>query len=114
MKIFEGVVVSTGMKNTVIVQVTRQVAHPLYKKLLKRSKRYKVETKGIAVNAGDLVKIVEVKPISKDKHFILKQALTQVKESGKSVVTEAKKEEVSSKEVKQPRKTRKQKEEKKK
>lgn len=69
MKMLEGKVVSTLMKNTVIVKVTRYVTHPLYKKLLKRSKNYKVETKGIKVNVGDLVKIVEVKPISKDKHF---------------------------------------------
>lgn len=73
MKILEGKVFSTGMKNTIIVEVVRQVRHPLYKKLLKRSKKYKVETKGITVNTGDIVKIVETKPISKDKHFILKE-----------------------------------------
>ncbi|MBI2033074.1 MAG: 30S ribosomal protein S17 [Candidatus Levybacteria bacterium] len=69
MRILNGVVVSTKMNNTIVVAVTRRVAHPLYKKLLKRSKRYKVDTVGKKFNMGDKIKIVETRPISKDKYF---------------------------------------------
>ena len=68
-KTFEGTVVSAKMQNTIVVEVFRRKPHPLYKKLLKRSKRYKVETGGYSVSVGDKVKILETKPISKDKYF---------------------------------------------
>ena len=72
MKILKGTVLSIEMKDTIVVEVTRSITHPLYKKVLKRSKKYKVDAKGKKVSAGDLVEIVECKPISKDKHFKLK------------------------------------------
>lgn len=76
MKIFEGIVVSTSMQNTAVVKVTRSVTHKLYKKVLKRSKKYKVDTEGIKVSVGDSVKIIETRPISKDKHFILQSKMS--------------------------------------
>lgn len=88
MKIFEGVVVSTKMQNTAVVEITRKIAHPLYKKLLKRSKKHKVHTEGVSVKVGDTVKIVEVKPISKDKHFKIYIAEKKGKEA---VIPEEKK-----------------------
>lgn len=69
MKRLEGKVVSLKMQNTAIVEVLRTVVHPLYKKRLKRSKRYKVDTNGQEISLGETVTIVETKPISKDKHF---------------------------------------------
>lgn len=69
MKTFEGVVISAKMQKTVIVEVMRQVAHPLYKKLLRKNKKYKVDSEDFSVSEGDRVKIVETRPISKDKHF---------------------------------------------
>lgn len=55
-----------------MVQVTRRVPHPLYKKLLRVSKQFKVDVKGQDVpEVGKTVKIVETKPISKTKHFKL-------------------------------------------
>lgn len=68
-KIFEGRVVSLRMQNTVVVEVFRRKPHPLYKRLLKRSTKFKVETDGHSVNAGDKVKIIETRPISKGKYF---------------------------------------------
>ncbi len=64
-----GTVVSTGMKQTVVVEVVRFSRHPLYKKMVKRTKNFAAhnETEGIAV--GDLVTIAETRPISKTKHF---------------------------------------------
>lgn len=70
-KILTGTVVSNTMQNTAVVEVIRRTPHPLYKKLLKRSKKYKVDTNGQAVKVGDRVRIMETKPISKDKHFML-------------------------------------------
>lgn len=69
MKTFNGKVVSLKMQNTVVVEVGRKMPHPLYKKLLKRSKKFKADTNGIELKLGDKVKIVETKPISKDKSF---------------------------------------------
>jgi len=68
-KILTGKVISTKMKGTAVVQVTRFVPHPLYKKLLKRSKNFKVDSKGVELTVGQEVKIVETKPTAKDKHF---------------------------------------------
>ena len=69
MKIFEGKVVSVKMQNTVVVEVLRQVPHPLYKKILKRTKKHQADAAGHTILLGDRVKIVEVRPISKEKHF---------------------------------------------
>lgn len=71
MKVFDGIVVSNRMKDTVIVEVPRLITHRIYKKVLKRSRRYKVDTKGVTIKVGDKVKIVETKPISKDKNFVI-------------------------------------------
>lgn len=70
-KVLEGKVVSTKMGNTIVVSVERKTPHPLYRKLLRRSKRFLVETEGKTVELGKVVKIVETKPLSKNKHFKL-------------------------------------------
>lgn len=69
MKIFEGIVVSTKMENTVVVEVTRRTPHPLYKKLIKRSKKFFADTNGLDLSLGQKVKIVETKQVSKNKYF---------------------------------------------
>ncbi|MBI5044932.1 MAG: 30S ribosomal protein S17 [Candidatus Levybacteria bacterium] len=79
-KTLKGFITSTGMNNTAVVEVFRQVPHPLYKKLLKRSKKYKVETEGKTLSVGDYVQIEETKPMSKDKYFKLVSIITSVKE----------------------------------
>ena len=69
-RILTGKVTSVKMQDTILVEVTRRVPHPLYKKLLKKSKQFKVDTKGQEkVEVGETVKIVETKPISKTKYF---------------------------------------------
>ena len=74
-KTIVGKIVSLKMNNTVIVEVTRRVAHPLYKKLLKKSKRYKADTNGLTLSLGDSVKIVSVRPISKEKNFKISEVI---------------------------------------
>lgn len=68
-KIFNGTIISVKMNKTAVVEVTRKTPHPLYKKLLKKSKKYKVSIGEFEVSLGDKVKIIETRPISKDKHF---------------------------------------------
>jgi len=74
-KTIVGKIVSLKMNNTAIVEVTRRVAHPLYKKLLKKSKRYKADTNGLTLSLGDSVKIVSVRPISKEKNFKISEVI---------------------------------------
>ncbi len=59
------------MQNTVIVEVTRRVAHPLYKKLLKRTSNFKVDTAGQTVHVGDMVAMKQTRPLSRGKFFVL-------------------------------------------
>lgn len=70
-KVFTGTVVSTKMKDTVVVLVERYEKHPKYEKFMKSSKRFKAHDAGNTAVMGDKVTITETKPISKDKHFIL-------------------------------------------
>jgi len=68
-RIFDGVIVSTKMQKTAIVRITRKFPHPLYKKLIKRDGEFNVDIATFTPKAGDRVKIVETKPVSKTKHF---------------------------------------------
>lgn len=69
MKTLIGKVISTRMAKTIIVEIVRQQVHPLYKKIMRRSKKYKVHNEDVAIKVGDVVKIAPVKPLSKDKHY---------------------------------------------
>lgn len=80
-KILTGKVVSTGMTGIVVVEVIRKTPHPLYKKLLKRSKKFKVATNGQPVAIGDTVSIQETRPISKETHFALQRKAEAKKEA---------------------------------
>lgn len=64
-----GVVVSTKMQNTVVVAIERKVAHKLYGKLIRVTKKIKADTNGMEINEGDVVTIAQTKPISRDKNF---------------------------------------------
>jgi small subunit ribosomal protein S17 len=64
-----GVVVSTKMKDTVVVKVKRFVKHPKYDKYMSIDKKFKAHDAGNTKQVGDKVTIVETAPISKDKRF---------------------------------------------
>ena len=68
-KVLSGKIVSTKMKDTVVVVVERYTKHPKYGKFLKRQKRLKVHDAGNKHKEGEVVDIIETKPISKDKRF---------------------------------------------
>ena len=76
-KILTGKVVSVKMQNTAVVEVSRRVPHPLYKKLLKKSKHFNTDTAGKTVEVGNEVRIVEIKPVSKTKYFAIKEVITK-------------------------------------
>jgi small subunit ribosomal protein S17 len=71
-QVLSGTVVSTKMKDTIVVNVDRFTKHPRYGKYITVSKKYKAHDAGNTKKEGDKVEIVECKPISKDKHFIVK------------------------------------------
>jgi small subunit ribosomal protein S17 len=68
-KVLKGVVVSDKMDKTIVVEVTRFVEHKKYGKRLKKTKKYKAHDENNTKKIGDMVEIVETKPMSKDKHF---------------------------------------------
>ncbi|WP_085904584.1 30S ribosomal protein S17 [Kiloniella majae] len=70
-RVLQGVVVSDKTDKTITVLVERRVMHPIYKKFIKRSKKYHAHDETNAVKAGDVVKIRECSPISKTKSWEL-------------------------------------------
>ena len=80
----EGKVVSSAMKDTVVVEVTYRTPHPLYKKLMKRTRKYKADSKEVQAVVGDVVRIVSIRPLSKDKHFKVMTNLTQNKKENQA------------------------------
>ena len=70
-KMRDGIVVSNKMDKTATVLVERKFRHPLYVKLVRQTKKYKVHDENNVLNIGDQVKIVECRPMSKDKRFRL-------------------------------------------
>lgn len=68
-RVLQGVVVSDKGDKTITVLVERRVMHPVYKKFIKRSKRYHAHDEGNNCNVGDSVRIRECRPISKSKSW---------------------------------------------
>jgi small subunit ribosomal protein S17 len=64
-----GLVVSDKMEKTVVVEIERRVAHPVYGKMMTRTKRLKAHDEENAAKTGDTVRIVETRPLSKDKRW---------------------------------------------
>ncbi len=74
-----GTVVSSSMDKTIVVPVELLKKHALYKKYIKRSKKYKIHDEKNEANVGDIVQFVETRPISKDKCFKLIEILARAK-----------------------------------
>lgn len=70
-----GVVISDKMKKTVVVLVERQVRHPLYKKTIKKRKKFLAHDEYEKCKVGDIVRIVETRPLSKRKRWRVKEIL---------------------------------------
>ena len=70
-RVMRGTVVGDKADKTIIVRVDRRVMHPLYKKVVRRSKRYAAHDDGNTHKVGDIVQIRECAPISKRKRWIV-------------------------------------------
>ncbi len=70
-RILTGTVVSSNSSKTIVVEVTRRVKHKLYKKIISRSKKYHAHDEDNSFKVGDIVKIIESKPISKLKSWVV-------------------------------------------
>ena len=78
-KVREGLVVSNKMAKTVVVAVETRKVHPLYKKAIRVTKKYKAHDENNACKIGDKVKIVETRPLSKEKRWRVAE-ITSTKE----------------------------------
>ena len=74
-----GKVVSDKMDKTVVVAVADRVAHPLYKKIVKRTVKFKAHDEQNACGIGDTVMIMETRPISKDKRWRVVEIIEKAK-----------------------------------
>ena len=68
-RLLYGTVVSSNSNKTIVVKVTRKVKHKLYKKIISRSKKYHAHDEDNKYKVGDIVSIIESKPISKLKSW---------------------------------------------
>lgn len=78
-KVRSGRVVSDKMDKTGVVLVERTTRHPLYGKIIRRSKKYKFHDEANETRVGDIVKIMETRPLSKDKGWRLVEVMQKSK-----------------------------------
>ena len=78
-KIRVGTVVSDKMKKTIVVKTERTTTHPLYKKTIKRYKKFKAHDENNSAKIGDKVKIIESRPLSKEKRWRLVEIIEKAK-----------------------------------
>ena len=74
-----GVVVSDKMDKTIVVAVKDSVQHPLYKKILKRTKKFKAHDENNECGVGDRVRVMETRPLSRDKRWRLVEIVEKAK-----------------------------------
>jgi len=70
-KLQNGIVISNKMDKSIVVKIERKIKHPLYKKTIKRSKKYIVHDEKNECEIGDSVQIAECRPLSRHKHYRL-------------------------------------------
>ncbi len=75
LKLQSGIVVSNNMDKSIVVKIDRKIKHPIYKKTIKRSKKYIAHDEQNECKIGDLVQIAECRPLSKRKRFRLYKLL---------------------------------------
>ena len=78
-KTMAGIVVSSKMDKTVVVKVERKFAHPIFKKVVKTTKKYKVHDEKNECVEGDFIRIQETRPLSKEKRWRLMGVVTREK-----------------------------------
>lgn len=78
-KVKIGKVVSDKMDKTVVIAIERLVQHPLYKKSIKKTVRFKAHDENNDSHTGDIVSIMETRPLSKDKRWRVVEVIERVK-----------------------------------
>jgi small subunit ribosomal protein S17 len=74
-----GIVASDKMDKTIVVEVVTRKLHPLYKKYVKSSKRFKAHDENNEAHIGDTVRVIESRPLSRDKRWRLVEILERAK-----------------------------------
>jgi len=80
-----GVVSSNKMQKTIVVTVDRKVMHPLYKKVTRKSKRFLVHDERCECQPGDMVRIEETRPLSRQKRWRVIQVISKAVQVGHAV-----------------------------
>lgn len=80
-----GKVISNKMAKTAVVEIERTILHPKYKKVVKRFTRLKAHDQENRCKVGDAVKIIETRPLSKDKHWLVIDVLSSAPQKLKPV-----------------------------
>ena len=78
-KVRVGKVVSDKMDKTIVVEIRTRVKHPLYGKIMNRTKKFKAHDENNACGIGDTVRIMETRPLSKDKRWRLVEIIEKAK-----------------------------------
>ncbi|MGL4534611.1 MAG: 30S ribosomal protein S17 [Fusobacteriaceae bacterium] len=78
-KLREGIVVSDKMDKTIVVAIETMVLHPIYKKRVKKTTKFKAHDENNVAQTGDKVRIMETRPLSKDKNWRLVEVLEKTK-----------------------------------
>ncbi len=78
-KVRVGIVISDKMEKTIVVAIRDNTKHPLYKKTIKTTTKFKVHDENNEAKTGDIVEIVETRPLSKDKCFRLNRIVERAK-----------------------------------
>lgn len=79
-----GAVVSDKMAKTIVVEVTRRVQHPLYKRIINKRKKFYAHDENSEAKVGDVVRIVECRPLSKLKRWRLKEIVRRAVQVGEA------------------------------
>ncbi len=74
-----GIVVSDKMDKTIVVKLTTRVQHPLYKKFIQKTTKIKAHDENNECGVGDTVRVMETRPLSKDKHWRLVEVIEKAK-----------------------------------
>lgn len=78
-RVFQGKVASNKADKTIVVEIETQVAHPLYKKYYKRTKKVMAHDETNQCGIGDVVRVKEHRPISKNKRWVLIEVVSKAK-----------------------------------
>jgi len=85
-----GYVVSTAMKKTIVVEVRRQKSHPMYGRVISRSRKFYAHDEKNTANVGDVVRLEETRPLSKLKRWRLKEIVRRAVLVGPEAATAVK------------------------